>query len=65
MAELTVVSQCTEGRGGTWSGSRANLKNKWSPLVCLSDGTPGAYALEQLGAKLVTEEQLERFIIEN
>jgi len=65
MAELTFVSQCTEGKGGTWSGSYANLKNKWSPIACFDDGSAGAYALQQLGAKLVTVEQLEQFIIEN
>lgn len=65
MAELTFVSQCREGRGGTWSGSYANLKNKWSPIACFHDGTPGAQALEQLGARLVTVEELERLVIDN
>ena len=65
MGELTLVSQCREGKGGTWSGSYANLKNKWSPIACFNDGTSGAYALERLGARLVTIEDLERVIIEN
>lgn len=62
MAELTFVSQCREGKGGTWSGSYANLKNKWSPVACFSDGTSGAYALERLGARLVTEADLESLL---
>lgn len=65
MGQLTIVSQCREGRGGTWSGSCANLQNKWSPIACFNDGSSGAQALEKLGAKLVTEEDLERLIIEN
>lgn len=62
MGKLTLVSQCKEGRGGTWSGSYANLKNQWSPLVCFNDGSAGAYALERLGASLVTEEDLESLL---
>lgn len=60
MGVLTLVSQCKEGRGGTWSGSYANLKNKWSPLACLDDGTSGAQALYQMGAGRITIEDLPR-----
>ncbi len=65
MGMLTLVSQCKEGRGGTWSGSYANLQNKWSPVACFDDGSAGAQALKQLGAKLVTAEDLEHLIIDN
>ena len=58
MGLLTLVSQCGAGRGGTWSGSYANLQNKWSPLACLDDGMQGTEMLRQLGAKLVTAQQL-------
>ena len=49
MSCATLVSACTEGRGGTWSGSTQNLKNRWSPLGCFDEGRDN-HALIRLGA---------------
>ena len=34
LAELTIVAQCTLGKGGTWDGILHNLKNGWNS-VCI------------------------------
>ena len=51
LPQMTFVAQCTAGRGGTWSGTTKNLKNRWSPVFCLDDGSQGASQLFSLGAK--------------
>lgn len=55
---VTLVTQCTEGKGGTWSGAYANLKNKWTPVGCDNRGGPGNQALHRLGAQLVDYKEL-------
>lgn len=48
---LTLVAQCSCGKGGTWDGTVKNLKNRWSPVFCLDDGSEGIQALVQRGAE--------------
>ncbi len=50
----TLVAQCTLGQGGTWDGSLKNLKNRWSPLYCLEDGTQAVEQLVGMGATPIT-----------
>ena len=54
----TFVAQVTEGSGGTWSGAVKNLQAGWSPLYVHADGSSGAKALTERGAKPVTLHQL-------
>ena len=56
---LTLVAQCTLGKGGSWDGSVKNLKYGYSPLFVLDDGSEGAEALIQMGAEPILGSQLE------
>ncbi len=55
------VAQATWNRGGTWSGAAANLRGRWSPVFCCSDGSRAAEALISMGAKAVSPENLNDF----
>ena len=59
LPRLTLVAQCRKGKGGTWDGTVKNLKNLWSPVFCLDDGSEGIDALCNLGAECITGSQLE------
>lgn len=61
LPRLTLVAQCTKGKGGTWDGTVKNLKNLWSPVFCLDDGSEGIDALCALGAEYIMGSQLEDF----
>ena len=61
LGHLTCIAQCTMGTGGTWDGSLKNLRNGWSPLFCFDDGSPAATELEQMGATLISYEDLSDF----
>ena len=54
LGSLVLVAQCTLGKGGTWDGTVKNLKNRWTPVYCLDDGSAGGNALIQMGAQPVT-----------
>ena len=58
LGEKTFVAQCNLGKGGTWSGTTANLKENWSPVFGFRDGSEAMRQLENLGAVLITEEDL-------
>lgn len=58
LGEKTLVAQSDLGRGGTWSGTVRNLKENWSPVFCFRDGSAASLQLEQLGAVLITPENL-------
>lgn len=49
MAELTIAAQCTLGKGGTWDGVLANLKNGWNPVCIYADGSDAATELQNRG----------------
>ena len=55
----TFVAQCTLGRGGTWDGTRKNLRFGWSPVFCFRDGSQASRELESLGAVLMDGDALE------
>lgn len=59
LGQATFVAQTGCGKGGTWSGSLKNLKNGYSPLYLMNDGSDGARALMELGAKAVEMDQLQ------
>ena len=58
LGEKTLVAQCALGIGGTWSGTVRNLKEGWSPVFCLRDGSDASIQLEQLGAGLIDLQDL-------
>ncbi len=53
LADTTFVAQCAFQKGGTWDGSIRNLKNRWSTLKCLRDGSKAMEALKKMGAELI------------
>lgn len=59
LGSRTFVAQCTLGRGGTWDGTRKNLRFGWSPVFCFRDGSQASRELEGLGAVLVDRGALE------
>ena len=55
---MTFVAQCSLESGGTWSGTRQNLQQGWSLVICCRDGSPASLALEAQGAYLMDPEDL-------
>ncbi len=50
MGERTYVAQCSECKGGTWSGAKDNLRRRLSPLFVNMDNSEGCRELLELGA---------------
>lgn len=61
MGTLTLVAQCTYGKGGTWSGTVQNLRHGWSPVFCYADGSKAAIALSNMGATPIYTDTLSDF----
>lgn len=61
MGQFTMVAQCTLEKGGTWDGTKNNLKKGYSPVFCFQDGSRGMDALLDLGAVPVSVEDLKDF----
>lgn len=59
LADVTVASQCTLGKGGTWDGILNNLKNGWTPVCIFDDGSEGASALQNRGVQAITAADLQ------
>ena len=51
MGEKTLVAQCAEGTGGTWSGSQWNLRRGMSELYVFDDGSAASAVLQSCGAE--------------
>lgn len=58
MGLCVFVAQSDVGKSGTWNGTVNNLRRGWSPVYCYDDGSAAAAELEQLGAQLITPEEL-------
>ena len=50
LGSKVYVAQCSLRKGGTWSGTYHNLKNKRTPVVCFADGSAATEELCSLGA---------------
>ena len=61
MGHKTFVAQCTNGKGGTWDGTVKNLRHNISPVFCFADGSAAMAELEQMGANLITTDDLLDF----
>ena len=62
LGERTFVAQCTHGSGGTWTGTVENLKKEYSPVICHQDGSAAMQALQELGAQLLSYEDMTSVI---
>ena len=58
LARKTFVAQCKLGKGGTWDGTRKNLRFGWSPVFCFADGSEASLELERMGAVGITPDDL-------
>ena len=61
LGRLVFVAQSSHRKGGTWDGTAKNLQFGWSPVACFRDGSEASRELEQMGAYLITTEDLEDF----
>ncbi len=61
LGRLVFVAQSGYRKGGTWDGTARNLQFGWSPVACFRDGSEASKELEQMGAYLITSEDLEDF----
>lgn len=59
----TFVAGCRYEKGGTWEGTKTNLRKGYSPVFCFDDGSKGSVALQQLGAKLISLGQLSNIAL--
>ena len=58
---MVFVAQSDLHKGGTWDGTVKNLRHGWSVVACFRDGSPAMAELEQLGAYLIDQEELQDF----
>lgn len=61
LGQMTFVAQANLQQGGTWDGTSKNLRFGWSPVYGFRDGSDAMQVLEQMGAQLITSEQLRDF----
>ena len=59
LGRMVFVAQCSLGKGGTWGGTVRNLRYGWSSVGCYRDGSEASIQLEQMGAYLVDETDLQ------
>lgn len=62
LSEKTFVAQCSLGMGGTWSGTKNNLRHSWSDVYCFCDGSDAAAELQAMGAVAVTSQHPETLL---
>lgn len=58
LGQVAFVAQCGYKTGGTWDGTVKNLRFGWSGVKCFDDGSEAMTALRQMGADLISREQL-------
>lgn len=59
LAQLTIAAQCTLGKGGTWDGILANLKQGWTPVCILADGSEASKDLQNRGVQSICVSDLQ------
>ena len=61
MGQMTFVAQSGCRCGGTWDGTEKNLRFGWSPVLCFADDTPAQHLLSDMGAMVISMEDLQDF----
>lgn len=59
LSSKTFVAQCGLEKGGTWDGTKGNLRLGLSDVFCFADSSAAAEKLEQMGAELITAQALQ------
>lgn len=55
LGEKVFVAQCPQCRGGTWAGTKENLRRGLSEVYALRDSSEGITAIATLGANLLDD----------
>ena len=63
MGAMVFVAQANLEKGGSWYGSVQNLRHGWSHVAVFRDGSEAAERLIQMGAILVSLEDLKDFAL--
>ena len=63
MAFLTVAAQCTLGKGGTWDGILANLKQGWTPVCIFDDSSEASADLQNRGVQPISSNDLQNLAV--
>ena len=58
LGRMVFVAQASLQKGGTWDGTVKNLRHGWSSIACFRDGSEAMAELEQMGAFLVSMQDL-------
>ena len=58
LGRMVFVAHVRLYKGGTWDGTVKNLRHGWSSVACFRDGSEAAAELEQMGAFLVSVNDL-------
>lgn len=58
LGRMVFVAQASLHKGGTWDGTVKNLHHGWSSIACFRDGSEAMTELEQMGAFLVSMQDL-------
>ena len=61
LGRMVFVAQSNLGKGGTWDGTVRNLRFGWSPVACFRDGSEAMTQLEQMGAYLISKDDVQDF----
>ena len=61
LGAVTLVAQCSLGKGGTWDGTIKNLHHGYSPVCCYADNSDAVTELVQRGAVPITMAHLGDF----
>ena len=59
LADVTIAAQCTLEKGGTWDGILANLKQGWTPVCILADGSEASKDLQNRGVQSICASDLQ------
>lgn len=62
MAQTVFVAQCSNGTGGTWDGTCRNLRNRWSKVYCIADGSAAAVKLYKQGAIMKKASEIDKIL---
>jgi len=61
LSDRVFVAQCNFGKGGTWDGTKNNLRRSWSEVFCFRDSSKAMDELEQMGATMIDLAALAEF----
>ena len=58
LGQGVLVAQSHFEQGGSWKGTRENLRCRWTPVFGFRDGSEAMAALQGMGAELIDRKAL-------